>query len=465
MKKTIAFTVFLLMSVLFAEAEALRIQIKDSTLSKPVYLWIKYYENGVLTTRDSVLINKDNQNDISFNLGNYKGYCEIYYKKNNKGGLGFLYNPLEKNIQIELNDNNKEREIIVSNSIENIIGNQLIKASNKIYEAINKIQFKTATQSRFDSLYFNKLLGYERQREKLYDAINLICDSASKDNSMLYASVFASFLKIPSATAFPDLKKDFDNYDAMLHWHYFDFIDFSNPLILNHPAFNAKIINYFSTYCENSNISLNEGIDVLMNKSKANETVRNYIFNFLIDYFLKRNNDPEISYLNEKYLDGCGIQLSSEKLKEFSGIVQTQTGSKIPDVISYDAKNGIRSLYNESEKNKYTVVYVWMSSCHACQTKTPKLMEQLIAYQKKGLGVFSISLDENKETWLLAIQKYKLDKWINVAELKPLPKSDILPKLNIRTTPKLFIIDKNGLIVSKDIFGDELKVKLDELFK
>ncbi|MBK9329442.1 MAG: redoxin domain-containing protein [Sphingobacteriales bacterium] len=454
-----------LFSFLSVQAEKLRISISDSLLTKPAYLWIKYYENGILSTKDSVLVSNENKDSLLFDMANYKGYCELHYKKNDKDGLGFLFNPLEKNVKLELKIVLEKKELIITNSLDNIIGNQLIDISNKIYEALNKIQYNAATLSRFDSLYLNKSLGFERQREKLHDAMNLMCDSASKDNAVLFASVLADFLKIPSAATTPELKKYFDNYDAMLHWHYFDYIDFKNPLILNHPVFNAKIIKYFSDYCDNSNISLNEGIDILMKKSQANETVRNYVFNFLVDYFLKRNNDPEVAYLNEQYADGCGIKLSTEKLKEFSGIIQTQTGAKIPDVISYDAKNEIRSLYNEAEKNKFTVVYIWMSSCHACQTKTPQLMEMLAQFQKKGVGILSVSLDEKKENWLLAIQKYKIERWINVAELKPVQESSVIPKLNIRTTPKLFIIDNTGKIIAKDVFGSDLQAMLNQLLK
>jgi len=65
----------------------------------------------------------------------------------------------------------------------------------------------------------------------------------------------------------------------------------------------------------------------------------------------------------------------------------------------------------------------------------------------------------------MKIQKYKINNWVNVAELTSLQNSTILPKLNIRTTPKIFIIDKNGIIVAKDVTADELKLKFTQLLK
>lgn len=447
------------------KAQTLTVTVSDSTLTdKPNFLWVKTYQNGLFVFKDSVLVTKNIKDNLSIHLGNYKGYCELFYKNKNKGGLGFLYNYEEKKITVELKtSSSKTNEIVLSNSLENVISEQLIDIKSKFDQTFAEVDFNRNTLSRFDPLYFNKMLDFERQREELYNVLNRICDTASKDNSIMYISTFASLIKTPTAISFPIFKQLYDGYDALLHYHYFDFIDFSNPDILNHPIFAAKINEYFNIYCDNLNTSLNEGIDILMKKSAANSLVNNFVFNHLLNFFLERKQDAEIAYLYEKYADGCVLELSPVQQKEFSGIINSQIGNKIPDIVSYDNKSEIRSLYNEAEKNKYTIIYIWMSSCHACQTRTPKLMEQIMPYQKKGVGVFSISLDDNKEDWLLSIQKYKLDKWINIAELKALQQSTILPKLNIRTTPKLFIIDKNGIIVAKDIFGTDLQQKLEEL--
>jgi peroxiredoxin len=234
--------------------------------------------------------------------------------------------------------------------------------------------------------------------------------------------------------------------------------------ILNYPALASKINEYFSFYCDNTISAYKEGTDVLMSKI-SNEQIKNYVFNHILNIFLTKNSDALVTYLYDKYSDGCGVRLPAEKMNEFSSIVQTQVGASIPNIILNDTKSELVGLQNFVAKNKYTVVYVWMASCHACQTKTPKLEQVISPYLKKGLGVYSISLDEKKEDWYDAVLKYNIQNWTNVCELTSLQNSSVLPKLNIRTTPKLFIIDKSGKIVAKDIFGDALSSKLIELLK
>jgi len=463
-KKYLLLSILLFIAVFSLNAQTLKIQVSDSIIAKPEYLWLKVYSNGIFTLKDSVLVSNQNKNNISFNIGNYIGYTELFYKNKNANGLGFIYNFKERDFLIKFTIAEFDKgELTFLNSIENLKNMQLQEANKQADAALIELKAKYLKQNRFDSFSINKLLIYERNFELLADIKNQLCDSIIKKDTFLFSKTIADFIKTPTANSNKQLKKYFDNYDAMLHWHYFDAIDFSNPLTLNHPAYNSKIEEYFTKYCDKNSFA--QGVDVLMKKATANDVVKNYTFNYLIDYFLNRKQDALITYLNEKYADGCGLKLEAEKLKEFSSIVQTQIGAKIPDVISYDNKNEIHSLYNEAEKNKYTLVYIWTSWCHACQKHTPIILEISDAYKKKGLGVFAISLDEKKEDWLLAIQKYKINNWVNVAELTSLQNSTILPKLNIRTTPKIFIIDKNGIIVAKDVTADELKLKFTQLLK
>lgn len=442
-------------------AQNLNVIITDSSVLKPFHLYLSLYKDGVLTISDSIFVQNLNKNNLIFSVGNYQGYCEL--KLNNKI-IPFIYNYKEKDFILKLNTVDAINGIFeFKNSSENIKDNQLSRVKQNADTILKEIRVTYLKRNRFDSFSINKTLLFERNYEALMNQKNILCDSIIKSDTFLFTKLIANFIKTPTAIDNPILKKHFDNYEAVLHWHYFDFLDFSNPLILNHPYYKAKIDDYFYSHCDKATIK--DGIDLLMSKAALNTHVKEVTLNYLIDFFLKRNQDELIEYLNDKYTEGCGIKLDAEKLKEFSGIVQTQIGQKIPDIITYDAKNNLTSLYSHIPKSKYTVIYIWMSSCHACQTKTPKLAEIFMPYYKKGLNVFSISIDDKKDTWLGSILKYKIENWINISELVSLQNSSILPKLNVRATPKLFIVDNNGIIVAKDIFEDKLKEKLSELFK
>ena len=462
MKKYLVLTVLLFTAVFSIQSQTLKIQVSDSVIAKAEYLWVKIYNDGVFTIKDSIVVTDQNKNNINFNIGNYIGYAELLYAKNDKDGLGFIYNYKERDFIIKFSAAEFEKgELTFLNSIENLKNMQLQETKKQSDAAYIELKANSIKRSKFDSFSINKLLTYERNFEFLSDTKNWLCDSIIKRDTFLFSKTIADFIKTPTAVSNKQLKKYFDNYEALLHWHFFDAINFSNPLILNHPSYNNKIDEYFTQYCDKATYI--QGVDVLMAKAATNDKVKTYTFNYLLDFFLNRKQDALITYLNEKYSDGCGLKLDAEKLKEFSSIVQTQVGAKIPDIVSYDNKNEIHSLYNESVKSKYTLVYIWTSWCHSCQKNTPKLVEITEAFRKKGLAVFAVSLDEKKEDWLLSIQKYKISNWINVAELVPLQKSTVISKLNTRTTPKIFLIDNSGKIIAKDISLEDLKTKLEQL--
>jgi len=458
------FLIIILSTFLNLDSYSFSIEISDTTIFSSFQFTLKTYtDEGYFVDTDSIRVTSSNFKNITFNTNNYTGYAELRIS-NKKEYIGFIISKEEPEFKLRFSlDEFGKGDITYLNTKENLLYTDLLDYKNNLDKAIAQIRFNKQSLSRLDSFYLNKLIGFEQQYESIYNEMNLYCDTILKRDTSTFVNLIADFLKTPTAFYVPQLNKYFDNYDALLHYHFFDFINFRNEDILRHPALKAKIIEYFDTYCIGSNLSLDSGIDVLMKKCASNESVKSFVFNTMVEIFLSKNYDPEIQYLNDKYGDDCSIKLSAEQLKEFSGIVQTQTGQKIPDIISYDSKNNLVSLHQEIKKYKYTIVYVWMSSCSACQTKTPKLADTLIPYLKKGLGVFAISLDERKDSWLSSILKYKIDNWVNISELLPLGKSTILFKLNIRTTPKIFIVNQDGIIVSKDLYGDNLSDKLNSL--
>jgi len=75
--------------------------------------------------------------------------------------------------------------------------------------------------------------------------------------------------------------------------------------------------------------------------------------------------------------------------------------------------------------------------------------------------VYQVAIDTSKPLWISAVQEQKLP-WISVSDLRG-QASTVLPLYNIRKLPANFLIDKEGNIVAKDIYGKSLEEKLAEL--
>lgn len=75
--------------------------------------------------------------------------------------------------------------------------------------------------------------------------------------------------------------------------------------------------------------------------------------------------------------------------------------------------------------------------------------------------VYQVSLDTSKAAWITAVQEQRLP-WISVSDLRGRA-SAAVGLYNISKLPANFLIDKNGTLVAKDIYGKSLERKLDEL--
>ncbi len=112
-------------------------------------------------------------------------------------------------------------------------------------------------------------------------------------------------------------------------------------------------------------------------------------------------------------------------------------------------------------RGKYLLLDFWASWCGPCRKENPKVRSLYEDFHEKGFDILGVSLDNNKDKWLQAIDEDGL-KWKQVSDLK---KWDAAPaKLYaVRSIPHTVLIDPEGKIIAVKLRGNELRVKLQEL--
>ncbi len=83
------------------------------------------------------------------------------------------------------------------------------------------------------------------------------------------------------------------------------------------------------------------------------------------------------------------------------------------------------------------------------------------AHANTPFEVYQVAIDTSKPAWITAVQEQQLP-WISVSDLRG-KASTSLGMYNVQKLPTNFLIDKEGTLVARDIYGKSLTTKLDQL--
>lgn len=115
----------------------------------------------------------------------------------------------------------------------------------------------------------------------------------------------------------------------------------------------------------------------------------------------------------------------------------------------------------ESSLGKVTIIDFWASWCKPCRLENPHVVALYNEFHSKGLNIIGVSLDEDVASWKKAIAKDQLT-WTQVSNLKGW-EDPIARMYEVEQIPTTFLLDSKGTIVAKDLRGDALKRKIEEL--
>ena len=110
----------------------------------------------------------------------------------------------------------------------------------------------------------------------------------------------------------------------------------------------------------------------------------------------------------------------------------------------------------------YVLVDFWASWCSPCRAENPNVVAAYKKYHDKGFDVFGVSFDKKRDAWLKAIADDQLT-WTHVSDLKYW-NCEAGKLYGIQSIPQNVLISPDGIIIEKNLRGQDLQDKLEELF-
>jgi peroxiredoxin len=112
---------------------------------------------------------------------------------------------------------------------------------------------------------------------------------------------------------------------------------------------------------------------------------------------------------------------------------------------------------------KVVLLEFWGSWCGPCRQGNPDLVKIYREFKDRGFEILGVAAEMVKKEWIDAVQKDGLP-WQNVTDLR-YDKNKAILIYGVSSYPSNFLINKNGIIIARDLTGDKLRERLKELLK
>ena len=143
------------------------------------------------------------------------------------------------------------------------------------------------------------------------------------------------------------------------------------------------------------------------------------------------------------------------------GLMRGNPGRTYTDLRMPTPEGGELSLSDVVPANRYTYVDFWASWCGPCVGDIPHVKAAYERYHKKGLEIVGVSFDAKEESWKEALAKYGMT-WPQMSDLKGWGCA-AAKVYGINAIPSTLLIGQDGVIVARNLRGEELAEKMAEL--
>ncbi len=289
-----------------------------------------------------------------------------------------------------------------------------------------------------------------------------------------YAGTFlAKVLTLMQSPTVPEIPDSIEN-KALFRYEYYknnfwNDINIADPGLLRTPLLDAKIKEYLDDVVIQQSDSVIKEVDLLIAKSIGNKEAFRYLLITLVNKYESSKvidfDKVFVHIIENYYLTGKAHEWTDQetldKLRNRVNMIKPNfLGNDAPDLVLWDTLGNEINLRDiEAE---FTVLYFYSPDCGHCIKKTPLLYEKYPELVAKGVEILAICTETDEKKWKDFIIKDDLG-WINLADLES--KTNVKYYYDIRSTPTVYILDKDKKIVLKKIDALDIPDVIDMLIE
>jgi thiol-disulfide isomerase/thioredoxin len=330
----------------------------------------------------------------------------------------------------------------------------------------------------------NAKKAYQKTIDDNMNAINAYrLDLIKNQPDGMLSLLFKTMQEVPLPVALQNPKTRADSMAQYRYGkdHYWDNFDFMDGRLVRTPIFENKLKAYLNNWVVPDSDSLIYEMNWMMALGRNDPEMSRYLIGYFIDNYMYpkiMGQDKVFLHAYERYVannNPATSWLNANQRKTITEraymVMANQLGAPAYDMALVDTLGEIRKLYDiESE---YTVINFWDPNCGKCREDMPKL-DTLYngSWKAKNVQVYAVMVNEEAiNEWKTFIRKTGKG-WVHVHQTKEMrdaeekaQQANFRQLYDMRSTPTLFLLDKDKRIVAKNLGLEDLNNVLDQKLK
>lgn len=290
-----------------------------------------------------------------------------------------------------------------------------------------------------------------------------------------YPDAFFTKFKIAGQNPdWPEFRKpngDLDTLRNMAYYreHFWDGVDFTDDRLLSTPVIFNKLKRYITELTPQQPDSIIKIADPLVQRVLPYKEYFKFFVNWIgLNYENGKtkvmDGEAVYVYMIEKYITPEQAYWDTpeniEKLrKKVWEMEASLMGRKGPDVRAQDVDGVYRNLYDLTAP--IVVVFMYSPDCEHCQKQSPEIERIYERWKDRGVDFFGIGVNTNEADWREFVKKNHFT-FTNVFD--PTNKA-IYAKYYVDITPELYVLNKDRIIVAKNLVAEQLETVFERELK